>query len=369
LTSTGALTGVQVGQRILSNTAGAAFPDGTFVSSISADRLTVLASQALTGSTPATSVTFVPMGAASAQSFSYSSTAPTAVELAYPTFAPTISHWGTSVIMDGRFDDDKSLLFTYGQSKQTGLVPVGTTMPTGITAQTTSGINTRDLNVSTDVGIVIGMSIAGTNIPANTIVLNKSGTGTSTILTLSNLITVAVASTTALTFTGATAKALMSIRVAPSVDNGIAAAFGSRDLINRMQLVLKALGISMLGSGNILVTLILNGTPSGAIPWTNAVGNVSGSITSSLAQIADYGGGAVFVTGGEVTGGFFVNGTDRLELNEVRDLGNAIQGGGGANSNTQIYPDGPDVATVYVSNVGTTGVAVLGRLSWTEAQA
>ncbi|MFN6154761.1 MAG: hypothetical protein ACK4YK_09445, partial [Dolichospermum sp.] len=32
-----------------------------------------------------------------------------------------ISHWGTSVIMDGRFDDDKSLVFTYGQRTATSL--------------------------------------------------------------------------------------------------------------------------------------------------------------------------------------------------------------------------------------------------------
>ena len=29
-----------------------------------------------------------------------------------PTYAPTLFHWGTSVIMDGTFDDDKAYLFT-----------------------------------------------------------------------------------------------------------------------------------------------------------------------------------------------------------------------------------------------------------------
>ena len=29
-----------------------------------------------------------------------------------PTFVPSLFHWGTSVIMDGGFDDDDSYLFT-----------------------------------------------------------------------------------------------------------------------------------------------------------------------------------------------------------------------------------------------------------------
>jgi len=283
-----AATGLQVGQRVLSNTTNASYPDGTFVASISADFKTINLSQALTGSTPALSVTFIPMGSASGQSFTYSATAPVEIELAYPTFAPTISHWGTSVIMDGRFDDDKSILFTYGQT---------------------------------------------------------------TITTIA---------------AGATA-ALFSIRVAPSVDNGKAADFGRRDLTNRMQLVLKALGISMTQTAttNLLVTAILNGTPSTTTTWAPLT-----APTSSLAQIADYAGGSTTVTGGEVTGGFLVNSTDRLELNDVRDLGNSILGGGGTSSNAGIYPDGPDTLTIVVKNVGTVNAAtVLARLSWTEAQA
>jgi hypothetical protein len=51
-----------------------------------------------------------------AQSFTYSATAPVAVELHSPSFSPTISHWGTSVIMDGRYDDDKSFVFTQGMT-------------------------------------------------------------------------------------------------------------------------------------------------------------------------------------------------------------------------------------------------------------
>lgn len=279
-------TGIQIGQRVADNTA---FPEGTFVTSVGVNLLTL--SQAALSLNP-TGVTIAPMGATSGQNFTYSLGDPVAVELAFPTYGPTISHWGTSVIMDGRFDDDKSLVFTYGQ------------------------------------------------------------------VTFTNI------------FSGQS-KALFSIRIAPSVDNGISAAFGARELINRMQLVLRNLDLTTRTAGaNFLVRAYLNATPNSGANWTNAVGNISGVQNSSLAQIVDYGGGSVSISGGEVTAGFFVGtGANSIELDKVRDLGNSILGGGGATANIQIYPDGPDVLTIVVTNVGTSAVDVLARLSWTEAQA
>ena len=53
-------------------------------------------------------------GGAAATAFTFSATAPVSVELISPTTVPSLSHWGSSVIMDGRFDDDKSLIFNYG---------------------------------------------------------------------------------------------------------------------------------------------------------------------------------------------------------------------------------------------------------------
>ncbi len=158
--------------------------------------------------------------------------------------------------------------------------------------------------------------------------------------------------------------------VAPSVDNGVAANFGTRELVNRMQLVLVSLGITTRTlTPNMLVTAVLNGIPSSATAWTNAVNNATGVANSSLAQVANYAGGSTTVSGGEVTGGFFTQGTSTLELDKVRDLGNSILGGGGANANTNIYPDGPDVLTIVVTNTSSSAIDVQGRLSWTEAQA
>ena len=283
----GTTTNLQVGQRIIGISS---FPAGTYISALGVG--TVYLSQAATSTNP--TVAAVPMGATSGQTFTYSATDPVAVELAFPTYGPSISHWGTSVIMDGRFDDDKSLVFIYGQR-------------------------------------------SGTSIAA-----------------------------------GAT-RALFSIRVAPSVDNGISAAFGARELINRMQLTLRALDVSAIpasGNANLLVEAFLNGVPSTATTWTNAVGNATNRANSSLAQIADYSAGSTTVTGGEVTAGFFVgSGANSIDLSQVRDLGNSILGGGGTTSATNIYPDGPDTLTIVVTNLTAQSCSVFGRLSWTEAQA
>ena len=284
--ATATTTNLQVGQRIIGG-----FPESTYISGIGAGNITL--SQAATSANP--TVIAAPMGATVGQTFNYSVTDPVAVELAYPTYGPSISHWGTSVIMDGRFDDDKSLVFIYGQ---------------------------------------------------------KSG----------------------VSINAGASRALFSIRVAPSVDNGVSAAFGARELVNRMQLTLRALDVAAIpvsSNANLLVEAYLNGTPTGtSINWTNAVGNAANRANSSLAQIADYAGNTIGISGGEVTAGFFVgSGANSIDLSQVRDLGNSILGGGGATSNTQIYPDGPDTLTIMVTNLAGVACTVFGRLSWTEAQA
>jgi hypothetical protein len=52
-------------------------------------------------------------GQASAQAFANGDVR-TSVEFVAPASVPSLSHWGSSAIMDGRFDDDKSLIFNFG---------------------------------------------------------------------------------------------------------------------------------------------------------------------------------------------------------------------------------------------------------------
>lgn len=81
-----------------------------------------------------TPTTFVISGRAQAgasltnQSFTFSSTAVTSVEYVSPDTAVALSHWGSSVIMDGRFDDDKSLIFNFGSFANIA-IPANATVP------------------------------------------------------------------------------------------------------------------------------------------------------------------------------------------------------------------------------------------------
>ncbi len=223
-------------------------------------------------------------GTATAATFTYSATAPIGVELHSPQTSATVGHWGSSVIMDGRYDDDKSFVFT-------------------------AGMNTA-------------LSIAA----------------------------------------GAT-NALISIRLAPSVDSGLTGLLGARELINRMQLTLREVGLA--ASANFRVSLILNGRPT--------AGTFSAAGGSSLSQICIH-TGTTTVNGGETVYSFFApTGVIGKELNLVRDLGNSILGGGNTlnvpTTVNNVYPDGPDMITVVATNLGVAAQTISARLSWTEAQA
>jgi hypothetical protein len=230
-------------------------------------------------------------GTASATTFTYSATAPTKVELYGPSQASSISHWGSSVIMDGRFDDDKSLVFVGGMNR----------------TQTISNIG-QDITVP-----------------------------------------------------------LVSLRISPSVDNGLTGILGARDIINRMQLIMRSLSTFTTGTGiTFLISLRLNGRVSS--------GQFSSVGGSSLSQIAIHGSGTT-ITGGETVYGFYSTaGVNTEDLNQVRDLGTCILGGGTTNlcptTANNLYPDGPDIITICATNVtGVTTNSILARISWTEAQA
>jgi hypothetical protein len=234
-------------------------------------------------------------GNTSAQTFTYSATAPVAVEYASPDTAAALSHWGSSVIMDGNFNDDKSLIFNYG-------------------------------------------------------------------------------TTTAVSTSSTTAVVLMALRVAPSVDNGKTGLLGTKEIINRMQLQLDSLGIVTTGN-TYLINLILNGYASGATSGSFITPIQQGSgISSSLAQIA-INTNAVNVTGGESVAAAYcaAGGVTTLDLSNVRDLGNSILGGGTSSSvptsQSNFYPDGPDILYVVAKAVSATAGTILARLSWKEAQA
>lgn len=243
-----------------------------------------IAARAQTGG-QASAQTFTPTGVSTG---SAGGTAPIRAELYSPQAASTIGHWGSSVIMDGRYDDDKSLVFNAGS----------------LTALSNLAQNVR--------------------------------------------------------------QPILSIRIAPSVDNGNTGLIGAREILNRMQLTLRQMDVYTSGTA-FKMEIFLNGRLSG--------GTFASQGGSSLAQVAYHTAGQT-ITGGEAIFGFFTTnaGTITQDLSIVRDIGNSILGGGNSlnvpTTASNLYPDGPDILTVCCTNITATATNTINsRLSWTEAQA
>jgi hypothetical protein len=291
VTTTSSVTGIQNGMAIY----GPGIPTNTYVYNIISGATSVIQlTQAATTTATGVTLNFNQMGS-TATTHSYNATGPIAVYSHTPHYGPALSHWGTSVIMDGRFDADKNLQFTYGETSP-ALVPPGGTA------------------------------------------------------------------------------ALLSIRISPSVDNGIPGYYGQKEILNRMQLSLGSLDV--LVQGSFLINLVLNGTVSANSGSLNTFVRTAVG-TSSLAQIADH-TGLTTISGGENIYGFYaVNsaGSNNYsvvsgDLTPLREIGNSILGGGLNNIPGQgVYPDGPDVVTILATNFGLAAANVQTRLSWTEAQA
>lgn len=211
------------------------------------------------------------------------------------TCAPNVMHWGTSVIMDGGYNDDRSIVFAYARQ----------------------GILTVNANTSV---------------------------------------------------------AVLSIRLAPSVDNSVTGQFSTREIVNRMQLQIKSMGL--VASTSVQVLGVLNaGFPASATKpnfpdsWTTT--SVVSTIGSgSLAQIIDHSSNTTIISGGEQIFGFVTGAAgDTYDLGAVRDLGTSVISGDGSNR-TPGYPNGPDILTIVLRNATAGAVQITNlRLSWTEAQA
>jgi len=110
ITSLASTTGVQVSQYIF----GQGIASQAYVMSIP-NSTTVIMSQGAIATGTANTIQFAAL-ANTAQTFNFSTTAQTAIELHSPMFGPEVNHWGTSAIMDGGFTPDKSFIFTKGMT-------------------------------------------------------------------------------------------------------------------------------------------------------------------------------------------------------------------------------------------------------------
>ena len=120
ITTTSTVTGIQGGMYV----SGPNIPQNTYVYQVinTGTLNTVTLTQAPTANASGSSLTFYQMGAA-ANTHVYNPLVPTTVYSHFPSFAPTISHWGTSVVMDGQFQDDLTLQFVNGETQVTTVYP------------------------------------------------------------------------------------------------------------------------------------------------------------------------------------------------------------------------------------------------------
>ena len=331
--------------------------------------------------------------------------------LGAPSYVPALAHWGTSIIMDGRFDNDKAYVFNASSNNVT-LIGTGALTAsakidyTGIYYQRIGNRNfyigrglLLDSPTSTLSSVTKGMAITGSNLATDTVatfpgdfrvtpyqiylpnITSREGTSSSTqavrsLIVLDKLPTGTSGSSSTYTFGDAasgenTTKSLplISIRLAPSVDTGTPGFLGEREIINRMQLILNQVGILSTHASEI--QLVLNGQLS-----TNSWQRVT---NPSLSQLL-YHSSEDVITGGapvfnfRAAGGTGASARTQVlttqDLGEVATLGNAILGG------DSTYPDGPDVLTVVAnltedpSTVSASNPFIVsGRISWSESQA
>lgn len=171
--------------------------------------------------------------------------------------------------------------------------------------------------------------------------------------------------------------AILSIRLAPTVDYGIPGFFGVRNLINRSALALHSVGIGTFGASHIQCIVKIN--CESEVFKNNDNWKAAGN--GSIAQYLDH---SIFtsynnsqtqnasinhkVTSGDSIASFICEGgssryaaTEQV-ISAVRELSNSILGGPNA------YPDGPDTLTIFCRKISGGTTYAFARISWTEAQ-
>jgi hypothetical protein len=314
-----------------------------------------------------------------------------------PTFVPSLFHWGTSVIMDGRFDDDDSYLFTASGNSLTftnGSSASATTTDAGFIyrqriygsysnyylaipfSSADSSKFSAGIPLYTSDGELNGETVSFTGYSGSTfyvyIYLSSGYSQPGIYPNISNGTSVSIGAPAS----GGVATdlnsliPLISVRLSPSVDNGLIGVIGQRDIINRMQLKMKELGVSV--SHDSLVTVVLNGRLSNV-----EYGNVG---SPSLSQYVAHSAGDT-ISGGTVIYSFRASGgtegasgkrfsnSSNFDLSGLTDLGNSILGG------DSVFPNGPDILTICATPVDsseidqTSAYQVSSRVSWSESQA
>jgi len=209
--------------------------------------------------------------------------------------SPTLSHWGSALLCDGLFDDDRGYIFNYAR---------------------------------TDIQLTL-----------------SAGTQTTFL-----------------------------VRLAPSVSNQVIGDLGTRDLLNRSQLLLESCSVTCSrptqNPNSVIVEGILNPKNLTSAVWTSLNSEQFGG-QPSFAQVSQTPtwSTSTFAQPGEQVFAFVANpnGDYVYDLTKLKELTNSPFGGVG------VFPNGPDTLAINVRLTGggssSSEVRVGVLLRWTEAQA
>jgi hypothetical protein len=213
------------------------------------------------------------------------------------TCSPSLTHWGSALLIDGNFDSDRGYFFNY---------------------------QVNSANASSAV-LAAGATIN-----------------------------------------------LFMLRLSPSVSNGVVGDIGTRDLLNRAQLLLQRLAVfggaqtaSVGSSGSLIVAGVLNPSGLTATSWVDISSAANGS-QPSFAQVAtSFTGSYIAGSGERIFSTISNNSQNFIDLESLKEVCNGTIGG------NQMFPDGPDTLLVRAS-VPPNFPAIDSysvNLFWTEAQA
>lgn len=230
------------------------------------------------------------------------------VQYVYTDCAPVVSHWGVSVIMDGRYDDDKSIIFTAGMNRYLA-IGAGAQRP----------LLAIRIAPSVDSGL-------GKNFGIRELVNRMQ-------LTLSGMEVFSQG------------QFLIEGILNPQTITG-----GGLTLPTNWETV-------SVGSGSLAQVIYFDATNIYSASAATASGNFTG-------------GDRVFGFYAENSGGSNPSSTS-IDLSKARDLGTSILSGDGqAGTVNPGFPTGPDILLISARNLAFTGNAnIAARISWTEAQA
>tara|TARA_Y100001956_G_scaffold82458_1_gene103452 strand:- start:33360 stop:38879 length:5520 start_codon:yes stop_codon:yes gene_type:complete len=304
------------------------------------------------------------------------------------TTAPTLFHFGTSVIMDGRFDDDKAYQFT-GQSKPFAFTQgqsrsISSTAVSEFEQITLDGsrvyVYSFQCSASDATATTVGQAVSHQDLVAGTYVSQVKVDGASSKIYLSYPSTStdptgggvydSIASGQVFVLGESNSGKnlpvdltrplpLVSIRLAPSVDSSLTGKLGEREVVNRMQLKLMTCSLTVNQDAELF--LIQNPLPS-ELTFIKAQ-------NPSLSEIIKHSSGDTLLNGTTIYSTKQSTGSASIDISSLLEMGNSILGGDG------IFPAGPDLLTLAVQPQDTSGVSesapffAAGKISWSESQA